>query len=791
MNSLSDLNNFGATQVTFTDNRTAKVIFYQGAPQNDTVTIEQTQDVDYDVLFNVREIIDSATANFEYLVDLTTAPANSSINTSGLPAGITVNESGGIYTFSDIDTAAEWDLIKVLPVDIDPTYTGSFSFTVTYRYFNETENVTKTFSAEVSVTVNDIILWDTTTLEDVYYSASSTIDNMQVPGIITEIVQSYTVTLTPSATVPINTISSSGSGGTTNFNATTKVYTISGTKAQVLSHINSLVITTTSGAVIDWTLQYQVNGDGLGDTVTQSYFTTEYLSAPRTAQTYTTAVSSNVGPGGPQITDSNGSSGTYTLEIQPQTQSQITTMNADPFNDGYDNGTEYSFGTIPSGFDRIYDFVKGEFLSETEYRVHLAYRTADNLTTVYKIKQYNFNGTNWVETDLGISAIPVDEQRGTRLRTLDRTAISIDKTIWGASDPGVPTVRIYQESGGVYNFVDDFQITDFVNNFGSLDPTTVPSLISPTKLIVGTRQDNNYFRTQVYTRSNTSQNFSLAQTASYSNTNALQWTRAAKNAGVYMFMRKFDYAPAGDAGNLFLLQSLGSGFTNKQTFANKSIYGSEEWNNYGFSDDGLLLWAYYAWTQPYGSNKSVFIYTRTSTSNNFTLATEITNLGEAGKTDEFIQAFQPPQSATSGTMVVATGELTGGSPTTQPYKMYHYEYQNASWQKTAETAINFTNDRRESFILNEDFWGTKGSTAYHSETDVELAIHEPFVNTPSYNNSNKTLTISSDNKNLINTAIDTIDITSQGGVTDDILLDYTVTTPDSVTYTRTQTVENS
>jgi hypothetical protein len=97
----------------------------------------------------------------------------------------------------------------------------------------------------------------------------------------------------------VNTITSAGSGGTTNFNATTKVYTISGTFTQVNSHLSTLSFTAGAQAIADFSLTYFGSNSVnlITDTVVQQVYSTEYLSAPRGLDSYTAGVLSAITDG--------------------------------------------------------------------------------------------------------------------------------------------------------------------------------------------------------------------------------------------------------------------------------------------------------------------------------------------------------------------------------------------------------------------------------------------------------------------------------------------------------------
>lgn len=68
----------------------------------------------------------------------------------------------------------------------------------------------------------------------------------------------YTYTIFPSTTAAVNTMSSTGTGGTSSFNSSTKVLTITGTRAQVNSHLSAVIFTGASDYIDNFIMYYRV-----------------------------------------------------------------------------------------------------------------------------------------------------------------------------------------------------------------------------------------------------------------------------------------------------------------------------------------------------------------------------------------------------------------------------------------------------------------------------------------------------------------------------------------------------
>lgn len=80
----------------------------------------------------------------------------------------------------------------------------------------------------------------------------------QITDIIGSIGDQYVVQVYPTSTTAVKTLSSSGSGGTSVYNSTTKTLVISGTKTQVNSHLSALTLLTSPDYALALTLKYDV-----------------------------------------------------------------------------------------------------------------------------------------------------------------------------------------------------------------------------------------------------------------------------------------------------------------------------------------------------------------------------------------------------------------------------------------------------------------------------------------------------------------------------------------------------
>jgi hypothetical protein len=130
----------------------------------------------------------------------------------------------------------------------------------------------------------------------------------------------YTLLITPSTPAYVKTLSSAGTGGTTNFNATTKILTITGTRTQVNSHINAISMLTASDVNSNFTLNYYVNTAQSGNLVGGKNQTVLGTNTPEVSnisdiRTYINGTTNTLFPTNiPQITDTDTATGiTYTV----------------------------------------------------------------------------------------------------------------------------------------------------------------------------------------------------------------------------------------------------------------------------------------------------------------------------------------------------------------------------------------------------------------------------------------------------------------------------------------------
>lgn len=354
MNSLTELNGYsGSFSIEYTDQRLATVLFDRATAINQSVIVNEGSNFLLPVGIEITDIANYGTAAVVYEIDISAVDSDGvTLNFGTLPSGVAVSETGGVYTVSGISSAGVWNQIKSptvqLPTNVPDAFFGNFTAAVEIRYFDALlGNLTKTYTVAVSV-LNVTFL--TNPLES-FFDPNATTDIANTPQIVdldaTYPSAVWTITATVSTTTPISTIQSDfGGGGGFTFNNSTKGFLISGTRAQVNGHLNSMSVTATSSGN-DFTITYILsnNQDGTTDSKLQTVRNSDvrFLSAVVNAS-YVEDSKATI-TGFPTITDSlYTGSDSYTLTITPDSTTKVTRL----FATERDTATTTVSGTVAS-----------------------------------------------------------------------------------------------------------------------------------------------------------------------------------------------------------------------------------------------------------------------------------------------------------------------------------------------------------------------------------------------------------------------------------------------------------
>lgn len=169
--SLSALNSHSnATVLTFTDLRTAKVTFDRATPTAQIASYVTGGTFDIPLGINIIDIVLPATELVYYQVNVSNV-TGATVSWPSLPAGYSVTTIGaGVYRVSNIQTRADWDIIKLARVTMPAGYTINFSATAFIGY--ET-SLTKSWTVAVLATSRALL----TSTATIYANGGYIVDN--------------------------------------------------------------------------------------------------------------------------------------------------------------------------------------------------------------------------------------------------------------------------------------------------------------------------------------------------------------------------------------------------------------------------------------------------------------------------------------------------------------------------------------------------------------------------------------------------------------------------------------
>jgi hypothetical protein len=324
MNSLFDLNSQTVT-VEYGDFRPAGVEFNTTTPVNQTKNVLEGQTYTASVGINIIDVVDYATTAVSYTVNVSAQPG-ATVTWNVIPLGCSVsNPSTGVYRIDGINSAFIWEQVKnpIITPDID--FYGTWTITSTINYLS---TLSKSWTTTVNVT-NVVEL--STPSEFWFVTGSNLLTGNSTMLDTANPLSSWQVFVSVSPTVAVSTMSTAGSGGTSSFNNTTKLLTITGTNAQINSHLNSLTFVT--NGVVEQDLVFTYTAQKIStlevDTQTQNVRCAliRYLSS-LTDFNYNEDTSKLI-TGAPLVTDLYATgTPSYTVTVTPTTTSAVRTMSS-------------------------------------------------------------------------------------------------------------------------------------------------------------------------------------------------------------------------------------------------------------------------------------------------------------------------------------------------------------------------------------------------------------------------------------------------------------------------------
>ena len=267
---------------------------------------------------------------YSLVVSANGTSAIGNVTSGGLGGNVNYNSGNRTYTITGLRNEVNSHLGSL---QIRPEFNFVNNFTLYYT-------LTNPVSATVSQTTQNMLIG---LLYPVLTSAGNVVYDQDTAFTVTSTPQlpddsawlptvpTYTVTVTPSTTSAVSTMSSTGSGGTSTFNSGSKVLTITGTRSQVNSRLNNITLTPGAYFNSNFTLSYLVTSPG-GTAVVQNV-NIDSISLTLTIPNdipYDEDVTVVPMPSVPAIQDVNfGIASTtlpFTMNIKPASTSTINTI---------------------------------------------------------------------------------------------------------------------------------------------------------------------------------------------------------------------------------------------------------------------------------------------------------------------------------------------------------------------------------------------------------------------------------------------------------------------------------
>ena len=242
MNRLTELNNYSNELISYEDARDPNVIFNLAQAIDQTLEINENASHIIPKGIEVIEIIDYTQVTVYVELDFSNAPSAVSFLYDSLPFGVSIVEtSTNVFKISPIVSNATYDdILENVRVQMPFNLNGYYPYTVTIYYTIGATTFNKSW--DVLLTINEIQYLGA--VSDYVYVPNRTtaLSATTITANTEEFNPTWTITITPSVAAPIDTITSAGVDGTTDFNNTTKVFTITGNKTQVNSHLASISV---------------------------------------------------------------------------------------------------------------------------------------------------------------------------------------------------------------------------------------------------------------------------------------------------------------------------------------------------------------------------------------------------------------------------------------------------------------------------------------------------------------------------------------------------------------------
>ena len=321
MQSLSDLNNFGATTIDVEDDRSAGIIFTNTAGDAEYTTTEGEIIHFKDALgVEIEDIVDYANVNMEVEIELLAPfPDSPTLVYPNKPSYMTVSSVGAVTTIAGFRSVSDWLWLKNnFGIQNGTAWFGEFDYDVV---ISSDTNADQTFTA--SITVLDIGLLDNQADYQYTFTAFPSLQNagdfIQFADPGSAPTTQYTVVIEFGEDYKFNienVISNSSAGGGLSFDEDTKTVTINADREDTKEILENLQLQIANQFDIEYQVRATNNDSGETD-YEDGYilFSTADTSLLADSTTESHDGVSFVNTGLPQITDTSGSSADFTYQI--------------------------------------------------------------------------------------------------------------------------------------------------------------------------------------------------------------------------------------------------------------------------------------------------------------------------------------------------------------------------------------------------------------------------------------------------------------------------------------------
>lgn len=256
MNSLENLNNWSNDGIVYEGDAPYSIEFSPTTATNQATSIQEDQPFTAPPGTNLT-VMNSTPNNIEYTINLSSVPFAATINWGTLPTYVQSEIAGtNIFKVSGIIDVDLWEQIKS-PTILINDQSNNFSYTSEITYpdpANVANTATKTWTTAVTVTA----VPDISTPTNWSYIKNSIGTIAGTPTILDTNSGTYTLVITPSEPLYVSQLSSTGSGGTSTFDPVLKTLTLTGTRAQVNSHLTAVSFTPATNIGIAFVLSYKL-----------------------------------------------------------------------------------------------------------------------------------------------------------------------------------------------------------------------------------------------------------------------------------------------------------------------------------------------------------------------------------------------------------------------------------------------------------------------------------------------------------------------------------------------------